>query len=218
MTVCYYVFMKRLRLFSPLITPSIFSGTLVFILGTLILIFSNASFLVNSGLLYQTLLGKSSSQDFIASSHDTVSLFTQNVFENPALTKVLFFGFWMMIGLFAYISVVSISSLLQETTQDLAAAHYIHAQAQRVKERLVLRIATRMAASFAIFFWSWIFLRFLLPFCTLAVRVGLNQSRLSSAVYVVLGGLVMTMSLHMFVILLRLVALRPRIFSSYVID
>lgn len=205
--------MRRLSPAAAIIEPSILSGTVVCLATLALLTFSNASFLINSGLLYKTLLGNNTSQDFIQASHDTVSVFTDNVFSNPALTKVLFFGFWMMIGLFAYISVVSIANLVGEAGQNIASEHYMHAQVKRIKERLLLRLAMRAAALLAICLWGWVILRFLLPFSVLAVRVGLNQ--ISSGFYALLGVAVLWVSLHLLIVLLRLLVLRPRVFSSY---
>ncbi len=205
--------MRRLSPAIAIIEPSILSGTVVCLATLALLTFSNASFLINSGLLYKTLLGNNSPQDFIQASHDTVSLFTDNVFSNHTLTKVLFFGFWMMIGLFAYISVVSVASLIGEAGQDIATEHYMHAQAKRVKEQFLLRMAMRGAALLAILLWGWVFLRFLLPFSVLAVRVGLND--LGSGFYALLGVIVLWFSLHLIIVLLRFLTLRPRVFSSY---
>lgn len=205
--------MKHYRLFTAFIEPSILSGTVICLATLALLTLSNVSFLINSGLLYKTLLGNQSSQDFIQASHDTVSLFTNNVFSNPTLTKVLFFGFWMMIGLFAYISVVSIASLVGEASQNIASEHYMHTQANRVKEQFLLRLALRGAALIAILLWGWVLLRFLLPFSILSVRVGLNQ--LSSGFYALLGVVVLWFSLHLLIVLCRFLTLRPRVFGSY---
>lgn len=207
--------MNRFRLASAFCEPSILSAALAVFGSILILILTNLSFLINSGLFYEALLGKGSSIDLIQSSHDTLTSFSDLTLGNTIFNKILFFGFWMMVGLLVYASIISISHVFGEVEQDVQSMHYLHTRKRFVEQRALLRFALRGAALLGFMLLSWVMLRVLLPFCILSVRVGLNQlSQPSGWGYCVLGFAVLTLCLHLYAIIFRLLTLKPRVFGN----
>ena len=208
--------MRRLNVAVLLFEPSLFSGTVTVIGAFVVLLLANFSYLLKSGLIFDAVFGKDSPVDLIQTSRDTVGSLNQTVFGNPTLNHILFFGFWMMIGLFAYVTIVAIGQSISETDKDLKTLGYMHARKALVERSLFVRIAIRAGGVLGACMYVWVFVRFLLPFCIFATRVGLDQlSKPSGWIYLALGGIVMMLSLHILVIFARLIAVRPRVFGSW---
>lgn len=208
--------MHRLKLIALMIEPSTFSGIAVFLLASLIIIAANFSYLLRSGLFYDALYGKGSPVDLIQTSRTSFGAINQTVLGNPTLNKVLFFAFWMMIGLFVYATITTFGQSVVETEEELHSIAYVHARKQLIKRNIVLHVAVRLGCLVITLLYTWLFWRLLMPFCILSSRVGLSSlSNVFGWIYLALGITVMVMSLHAFVIMGRLVALRPRIFGEW---
>lgn len=208
--------MHRFRLAVLLCEPTLVGGTLTVILAILLLTAANFSFLVSSGLLYDGLLGENSSLDLIQSSRDSASAISQTIFGNPILNQVIFFAFWMMVGLFVYVSITALGQTFSEAENDLKSFRYVHARKKLIERNILVRLAIRIGGLLAGLLFGWVFLRLLFPFSVFSSRVGLDQlSKPIGWLYIALAGIVMILSLHTLVIIARLIVVRPRVFGSW---
>lgn len=208
--------MTRLKELVLISEPSLLGGTVVAAASGLILILVNFSYLLKSGFIFDFLFGRGSPYQLIQNSRDFASTLNQTVFGNPTLNKLLFFGFWMMIGLFAYVTIMAISQSISETDADLKSLGYIHARKTLIERNLVVRIAVRLGGILAAAIYGFVLVRFLFPFAIFASRVGFGQlDTVSGWIYALIGFIVLALGLHIAVIIARLVMLRPRLFGGW---
>jgi hypothetical protein len=196
--------------------PSLLSGTVTVIGALLLLLVANFSYLLRSGLLYDAIFGKNSSVELIQTSRDTASALNQTVFGNETLNHILFFGFWMVVGLFVYVTIMAVSQSISELGTDLKSLSYIHARKILIEQNLLVRTAIRAAGFLSACIFGWIFVRFLVPFSVLATRVGFSGlEEISGWFYLFLGTIVLILSIHIMVIIARVIVVRPRVFGSW---
>lgn len=207
--------MKRLNLVGTLITPSPSSFFAVVMLSVIVVGGSALSFALHNGKIYEYLFGPGSSVELIESSRSSFEVFNKIVFSNPTLNKILFFLFWMLIGL----SIYSTISLLRRSTGGLMnfwrEMHFRHARQNRLKEDLSIRIVLYSIIIIVWILYSFFFISTLLPFSVLCSRIGINElgSR-DGWLYVAAALLDLGLSFHLYVILLRFSVFRPRLFGS----
>ncbi len=92
----------------------------------------------------------------------------------------------------------------------------MHARKALIERNLFVRIAIRSGGIIAACLYGWVFVRFMLPFSVLATRVGLGQlNNIAGWGYLLLGGVVLLLTLHVLVIIARIVAVRPRVFGDW---
>jgi len=192
------------------------SGVMTTTLAVVLLVAVNFSYLLRSGVIYDAIFGRGTPYDLIQSSRDTISLINQTVLGNPVLNKVLFFGFWVMVGLLVYALITTFGQSIAETEEEIKSLNYIHARKTQIEQELFLRLALRLGGLLAAFIYGWIFIRLIFPFCVYASRVGLaNLSHLSGWLYLALSFVILLPALHGIVIVLRLIVLRPRLYGGW---
>lgn len=196
------------------VEPTFLSGCLVAFGAVLVLLAANASFLIKSGLLYDTLIGQDSSYQYIQSSYSSSETFSSITLGEPIVDKIFYFGFWFFVGLLIYATFSSFSLVVGEASRDVAELHYVNARKEFIAKRVFLRLVMRTSAIVGLLMFSWVMVRLLLPFCVLAVRVAFSEWGLAGWLWCIMSFLVMVLSLHLYVILLRLLVMRPRVFES----
>jgi len=205
--------MHPLKDIKTLLQPSVSSFSLILLL-TIVIVAAGLWFSdVRTGVLFNTLVFGSSAST-ITTSQTTLSQLNDRLLGNPVLNKILFFGTWLFIGCLVYIIVSAIIAFGNESVETAEEMHYMHASQQKLKGIFLSRLGLRLVSFGLLLFYAVFFNRLLMPYSSYAVRVGANQASLLSAIlYIGLGGLVLLASLHIFVVLIRLVALRTRLFS-----
>lgn len=207
--------MQQLKLTAAFCGPSLFSAISVCISSVIILLSANFSSLLGSGALYDVIFGHGTPYDLIQNSHDSVAAVNKTVLGNSVLNNILFFAFWMMIGLFVYVTIATLSHSVAETEESLESMHYVHARKKIIQQNILLRWSVRIGGVLAGLIYSWVFFSFLLPFSILASRVALGSlSTIIGWLYLILASIVLVMGLHIFVILIRIISLRPRVFGN----
>lgn len=208
--------MRSLKITVLFCEPSFGSGLTVLIGAFLLLGISNYSYLIRSDFISSTLSPKNSGIDALLGGNGTIDTLRDTVLSNPTLNKVLFFCFWMMIGLFAYITLAVIWDGASKTGKDLESSHYIHARRKLIQGQLMVRLAMQIGGILALILFAVLFSSLLLPFSVLATRVGLDSlSTVTGWGYLLLGFIVMVLSLHCFVIIGRIIMGRPRMLGGW---
>lgn len=208
--------MHKFKLAILLCEPSLGSGTAVVVLSFLLLSVANFSYLLRSGFIYETLFGKNSAYELIETSRDTFSAFSNTIFSNHLLNQILFFAFWMMVGLFVYVIIAALSQTVSETGAELKSMRYVHAHKRLIEQNIMVRWAIRIAGILAGFLYGWVFIKLLFPFSVLSSRIGLGQpTKPIGWFYIILSIIVLMLSLHGLVIISRLITVRPRVFGGW---
>ncbi len=208
--------MHKLKLTALFGGPTLMSSVVTGIGAVVLLAGANFSYLLRSGLIYDLIFGKGTPYDLIQTSRDTVSVINQTVLGNPLLNKLLFFGFWMMVGLVVYAVISTFGQTLAETGEELKSLRYIHARKTQIEQDILLRLSLRITGVLAAFLYGWLFMRLILPFCVFASRVGLGSlSQISGWFYLLLSLVVLLLALHAIVVIARLIVLRPRLYGGW---
>jgi hypothetical protein len=208
--------MKNMRFTRLILQPS--AGGLLGILGLslLVMLISGLSFVSKSGLLYDYLFGSGSSSSLIETSKSTIAIFSEAFFGNPFLNKVLFFVFWMLIGLIVYLFISGLGAGASEAGRVIEESRFVHAEKQRITSDFRLKLTLRLIALGLIVFYSVLFVKVLLPFGVLCARIvagGLGDA--GNWVYGLLGFLVLSGSFYLWLVLLRFLTLRPRLVGGW---
>lgn len=200
-------------MFGTLLAPSIAS---ILICGVLIA-FISASTTIKYGRdgLYALLLGPDSSPEFINSAHTTYSTYYNNIFGNSTLNSILFFVFWMIIGLIVYIFIMILNQGISEADEVAHELNYVHIQKNELLEQISIKLGIRFAVILGIAVYSFLFLKTLLPFSIANLQIVAGSlPNVTGIGYGFIGIFSLALGLHVFVVLLRLLYLRIRIFSS----
>ena len=205
----------KFKRFRTLLAPSLLSGSLTIVISVAILLGATWSYRTGSGVIYDFLFGRNSSEELIRTSQSAVSAFTSTIFDNSILNKVLYFAFWLLVGLMVYIVLYLLIRGTSSAVEDAREATYTNIQKQEVARSLGLRLGLHLlvAAGWAIY---WVFfVKILFPFSILATRSGLSQlPHAIGWIYSPLGLVIMAVSIHMHVVFLRLLVLRVRLYGS----
>lgn len=206
--------MRRMQFFVIFCAPTLLSAILTFVLSILILASANFGFLRRSNILYEIIYGSGSSPDLIRESNIAFNQLNQAVLGNNTLNKILFFGLWMLIGLFVYALLTEVGRTVNRSKEEFDSLKYVNAQKEVIEKDYLYRFLLRSLGLLSLGVYMYVFMKFLYPYGIYAVRVGLNEnSRLIGWLSLILGGIVTVISLHVFVVLIRLATLRIRIFG-----
>lgn len=207
--------MSRIRFAGTLLTPSLASATLCGGLGLLILLISSLIYNSRNNVLYNLLFGPDSSAELIQSGKGSIGAINDAVFGNPILNKIIFFVFWCLVGLVIYFLISGIgktTAVVAETTHQF---HYLNAKKQQIEEQLGLRIMMRSMGVLAAFLYGIFFFTVLFPFSILCGRIGISILGLGGWLYFMAGLIVLVLSLHIWIVLLRFISLRPRLYGGW---
>lgn len=204
----------NLKQLGTLLAPSILSA--MFITGTMIAL--SLSILIKYGTdtrsFYSLLLGEDSSPTLLGNTRAVFSAFYETVFSNPTLNKIMFFVFWMLIGLLVYLLLMGLGRGFGQADETLHKLKDANTNRLRVIEWLGIRLGVRLAAIAVTVVYSIFFVKLLLPFALLTLQIAAGSlPALSAFGYGAWGLLLLGLSLHVYVILLRLVLLRLRVFD-----
>lgn len=207
--------MSRLRFAGTLLTPSLASVVLCGGLSLLVLVISSLIYNSRTNVLFDLLFGPDSSAELIQSGRGSIGAINEAVFGNPILNKVIFFVFWCLVGLIIYFLISGVgktTAVVAETTHQL---HYLNAKRQQIEEQLGLRIMMRSMGLLAAFLYGIFFFKVLFPFSILCGRIGISILGLSGWLYFMAGLIVLVLSLHIWIVLLRFISLRPRLYGGW---
>jgi hypothetical protein len=208
--------MKNMRFTRLILEPSAGGLLGIFGLSLLVMLISGFSFVSKNGLLYDYLFGSGSSSSLIETSRSTIAIFSDAFFGNPFLNKILFFIFWMLIGLIVYLILSGLGAGAAEAGRAMEESHYVHAEKQRISSDFRLKLILRLIAGGLIVFYAVLFIKVLLPFGILCARiVAGGPGNASSWVYGLFGFLVLSGSFYLWLVLLRFFTLRPRLIGGW---
>lgn len=184
-------------------------------MSVLLMLVAGISYASKSGVVYDYLFGTGSSSTLIESSKSTITLFSETVFGNSVLNKILFFVFWMVVGLVVYTVLNGLSSGANEAGDAAEELHFVHAKKSDIQRTLKTKIILRLIALGLLVFYTIFLIKIFIPFGVLSARIVAGSiSELMSWLYGLLGLLVLCGSFYLGLILIRFLLLRPRIFGG----
>jgi|SRR3989344_161761 len=205
----------KLKQFGILISPSLLSGSLTVIISVFVLLGATWTYSVGSGAIFNFLFGKSSSAELIRTSQSSVSAFNNTVFGNPTLNKILYFGFWMLVGILVYVILFFFVRGTSTAVRDVEEATYTNVNKADLFKSFAARLGLRLLITVIWVIYSIFFAQIFFPFSILAARIGLSElPHIMGWVYSPLSLVVLGLSLHIHIIFLRLLMLRVRVYDS----
>lgn len=207
--------MQKLRLAGSLLLPSLGSLVTSFILAGLFIGLSAWAHFARGGRIYSILYGENSAPELIEKSRSTVEAFSNTVFGNPTLNKVLFFVFWLIIGLIVYTIFTGLGKYLSELKDVVVESRYVNAPRGATRQHMIIRLLLRLIGISLVFVYFVFFYNIFLPFAILCSRISFSElPNLNGWMYAGLAVAELMLSLHIMLILLRFTALRPRLFGG----
>jgi len=195
----------ELRILKHLLQPSYLSATIA-VLTTLIAI--------GSGVVSRLYL----STGWLADVLRTVTNSDQQVFSSSTsdggspLNAVLLFVFWSCVGLSVYFLVIGLVQAVREVRQLEQEMTFVHTNRRIILQTFFFRLITRVAGLVLVFVTAAIYLKTILPYGLTAVAA--VELSLGGILTIVLATSISLVTIHLLAVLLRIVALRPRLFTA----
>lgn len=207
--------MKNGRYFGLLLQPSAFSLVASLSLTTIILVSSVLSYSRQNDFLIRLLHGSDGVVSGFEQSKSFIDEMNHLIFGNSILNNVLFFVFWICLGLMSYFVVSFIGQSYETITKHVEKMKYVNAQPKKAVHSLVQRLAVKSVVLIVWLLYCFLFLRFFVPFSILSTRVGLSELPSGQGVlFLIVAYLVLLVCIHLHAILLRLFMLRLRVFGD----
>jgi hypothetical protein len=195
----------ELRILKHLLQPSYLSATIA-VLTTLIAI--------GSGVVSRLYL----STGWLADVLRTVTNSDQQVFSSSTsdggspLNAVLLFVFWSCVGLSVYFLVIGLVQAVREVRQLEQEMTFVHTNRRIILQTFFFRLITRVAGLVLVFVTAAIYLKTILPYGLTAVAA--VELSFGGILTIVLATSISLVTIHLLAVLLRIVALRPRLFTA----
>src|SRR5438045_2912674 len=131
---------------SIIISPSFLSGIICIVLSIVIMLVMGFSYNTGKGSVYNYLFGPGSSSDIIGKSSSGLSAFNNVVLGNAIINKILYFAFWMMVGLIVYIMLYALLKGTGDAANDLKQTRYTNASRNQILHDFAIKLAVRVTA------------------------------------------------------------------------
>ncbi|MGZ6004862.1 MAG: hypothetical protein ACXWLH_01790 [Candidatus Saccharimonadales bacterium] len=202
-----------------ILSPSLISLTISLFISAGLMVIVGLSNAAGKGTIYNYLFGPGSSTELISSSKSTLSALNNTILGNAILNKILYFAFWMVVGLIVYIILYAFLRGTGEATEEIKEAGYANIKRDKILQDFAIKFAVRIAAVLGGIVFSIIFLKTLLPFASLSTKNATEDLLSPNGVaYILAGFLVLMLSCHIELILIRFMALKVRLFSQQEVE
>jgi hypothetical protein len=195
------------RLFGLLITPSWLSGLFVL----------TVSLIITGGVIGITHFSGSnieaeySSYQSAKTQHGLLETYRTDKLH-AIISAAPLMVFWSLIGLVVYLLATNIVGAIQQASEIKSELDYVNADRSKLMRTAGLHFLVRIVVMAAWLPYILFFFHHILPYVITAATVGASLT-LDSSLYIVLAVVAMASALHLHIILLRLLLLRPRVMS-----
>lgn len=208
--------MRKLAFTGIVLQPSVGSGITVLLVTFGALFVSLVNLGGSSDTLFRILLGSDSTPELFDTTKSLFSNFGEIVFSNPLVNKLLFFSFWLFIGLVVYVFISGAGSSIGAAQKLHEEEKLLHMHKKKLEQEFMLRLLLRGLALSAWVLYTVIFMKLLLPFAVLSFQVmSGNDISLQNIAIGCLGFTVLALALHLHVVFLRCFLLRPRTIGGW---
>lgn len=193
------------RLIGDLLKPSYLSATLA---GGSAIVITGAAIVSrlywSDGWLADTLRTVRDSNKYVLDGHTGSG-------DSP-INKILLFAFWAAVGLAVYFLAVGIVRAIGEVHELEEESGYLHSDRRAIMHTFVTRLLIRLGALVLLLVVIWLYLQRVLPYVLSTTKLAGVTAR--SILSYVVGFLLLIVMAHIITMLLRALALRPRLFSD----
>jgi len=199
-----------IQLLGVLITPSWLSSIIDFlfslavILGTTVLSRYQGSSIRNDYLQY------------LNDNHDSIyRSVNSGILANPIVSNLPLLIFWALVGLIVYLFAANIVAAIRSTAALKDELEYTNVDRHSLLWQAGGHLLIRIIVLVVWLLYLQFFFHHVVPYCVAATLAGLSQlPNLVGIGYIVLAFLVLLVTMHLNTILLRLLLLKPRLFSK----
>lgn len=211
--------MRKVRLFFILITPSPFSLIATIVCALLFVIYVNWANLSDNTLIYRTIFGPEGFSAYVWKNTGSIWQWISQFFSSTI-------GYYVSLVVLAILIGIAFYTMLQIATYSIkGAVHYF----ERVELtstptgiiEIFLKLWIRSIALVGVVLFSAVLAGTIIPTIEALIDRGsslLGAFQITGFIQYGIGFLLSSVSLHMFVIFLRILMLRPRVFSNVQID
>lgn len=201
-----------LKLFGQTLLPSTSSAIFSVIAGVIL----------SLGVIFLTRYKSSSiSKGYLAyqsGHHLTLGFLNKSIFATGILGNSLIFAFWLVAGILVYVLAVDIIKGLKSTIETEQELTYVHLNRSAFLKYTLTRLFIRLITIIVWAVYIYEFIHKILPFAIyLSIVASGSGSITHMPVYVISGIAIVALAVHIHLILLRLVLLRPRVFNNQII-
>jgi hypothetical protein len=205
--------MKR---FAQLLEPSPIGAVATALTGLLLVGFNAWSYIEYRQFFYDDLFGVGSLKTTLLQTPDHLTLLRHAILGNGNSTYYVLLGLaGILVGVTTYVIIGSVMRAKEAATDIALEMHRperaFHASANQALLRLAVRSASLVGWALYIVLW----LNLLMPYCTLLLENAIDSVVAHEAVGyipILVSYVLITISLHLHIIFLRLCFLRPRLF------
>lgn len=195
----------ELHILKHLLQPSYLSATIA-VLTTLIA--------VGSVVMSRAYLATG----WLADALHTVATSNQSLFAHSTgdgsspFNAVLLFLFWALLGLATYFMVIGMVQAVGEVRELGQEMTYVHTDRKAILLNYLERLLARFGGLALLFITTAIYLKLVLPFALWAV--GTTRLTLLNLLVAVVSVFFLLLTMHLLTVLLRVIVLRPRLFTA----
>lgn len=148
------------------------------------------------------------------STYDDYQLISDRLNNSEVAADSSVFIIWMIIGLLSYTVVASIAKLIASGVRFVQDVEYFKADRERIAREAIVHLIIRLVAAVGLYCFYLLLVPYVAAYVLAFARAALGGSLLEGVWYIVLMSLIVAASIHVVVILLRLVLLRVRVFFN----
>jgi hypothetical protein len=203
---------KEQRRLWAIFTPSVTSLVLSFLVVLIVV----------GGIIFVTVYKTSGAPQFISAlNNDTTNKSLTHVYGsttnflngNSAFSDAPLAIFWALVGVGVYALVISLSSLLRNLSEAKRETRYMHIDKDEFRRVTLLRLLLRLFVIVLAWFVLEGIVKYLLPYTVAAAHIAAQNVSVQSIVYAIGAIVTIYVSVHLLVVMTRLVWLRVRLFS-----
>ena len=209
--------MHKSRLASILLSPSLLSATASIALSALVLGVSSWSYIKPDNGLYDYLFGPYGLTTIMQNSTNALSA-VNGAFSSPTAYNVAVALFALFIGLLVYVFLEGMDHVATKTSGAFQEVELINDRVTRKKaeRQAELRLGLRVATLIIWILYLIFFARVIVPACILIGRLDTSHYLLTwhNVISPLIGLVLLFAAMHVHVICMRLLVLRPRMFGG----
>ena len=199
------------RLLGFLITPSWLSGMFVCLISIGV---------VTTIVVAAQLSGSNLREAYVnyETNRNTTDMYADNAYDGSDTTvhrlisSAPLMAFWSLAGVVVYLLASNIITAIQHAKQVQDGMNYVNTNRAALLKTVIVHFFVRCAVFAIWFLYILFFLHWIIPYVLAAATVG-GQLTVSGVGVAALAIVVMAFSLHLHIVFLRTLLLKPRIFS-----
>ncbi len=203
-----------------LITPSIISGTIDVVAGVGLVITTIVVSSFRSSSLQKELFDYQTN-NLTSDLSNNSQIVAHGLNSNTFVSNLPLLLFWGLVGTVIYMLVLSLARALKGAVQLHDEMEFVHAnQTSLIRTALIEFLIRVVVLVFWVIYISFFFHR-LIPYCLAAAHAAsaVGFFTLNGLLYAILAFIVVVIAVHVHTIFLRLLLLKPRIFTkAYYLD